>query len=165
MIDPSTLNAVKPEIDRMISTAEAHIAFIVDVMKHLTTVATGVTVLIAAFHEKFAAAAHFRWAIPISIVCLLTCIVYAVKICMIGLRHGTRLLTLRKRLFLLSVRALGIGAKVTNGKPGMNIEADELFGTEAMKDDRAIAVAFSIANWACFVGICAVAAFIVSNTH
>ena len=54
MIDPGRLNAVKQEIDRMISTAEAHTTFMVDVMKHLTTVATGVIVLFAALHEKFA---------------------------------------------------------------------------------------------------------------
>lgn len=72
----------------MLSAAEAHMAFMVDMMKHLTTVATGVTVLIAAFHEKFAPPAQLRWAIPLGVISLLISIVYAIKVCMIGLRHG-----------------------------------------------------------------------------
>lgn len=63
----------------MISTGLGHIALTVDLMKHLTTVATGVTVLLGAFHEKFAAGTHLRWAIAIAVISLLITIVYALK--------------------------------------------------------------------------------------
>lgn len=155
-LDLGKINAVKQDLEGTIASSSAFNVLIVDVAKHMTTVATGVLVLIAAFYEKFAAAAHLRLAIPVAVVALLTSIVFTLRICMLALRQASRLALLRRRLIGISTKILGVEVP---------LEAVDTIPNDAGKDDKALSVCFSIANWAFFVGVCAVGSFIVANTH
>jgi hypothetical protein len=105
-----------------------------------------------------AADIHLRWAIPVGVASLLVTILYALKICMIGLRQESRLVNLKRRMVAISARANG-GKELSSADSG-----NASTSAEAIKDDRATTVAFMVANGAFFVGIFSMGAFIISNT-
>lgn len=149
------LAGAKEDIGTLLATANAYTKTLIDVMKHLTTLATGVAVLIATFHEKFATAMYFRWVIPVAFVSLLVSIAYALKICMLALRQEGRRALVHTRFITFSLEQLGIKNPSKAPIPDMT--------TSAEKDDQAVRFASVIANVAFFVALCALGAFVLAN--
>jgi hypothetical protein len=52
-----------------------------DLMKHLTTLSSGVIVLLVTFRQQVAATTHWKALLPIAIASFVICILYAVVVC------------------------------------------------------------------------------------
>jgi hypothetical protein len=100
----TAFNLIAFVVIEMLSDPEATLATLsdqtkvfVDVMKHLTTLASGAIVLIATFIDKIENK-HWRLAIPLAIGCLLLCIISAMFSCLTLASHFDFIRDLRAAL-------------------------------------------------------------------
>ena len=93
---------------------------LIDILKHLTSLAVGTIVLMATFHEKIKGLVHVKWTLPAAIICLLLCIMYSLSTCFLTLeitksitymklttfgRHGKKQEEVRDEIMSLAERA------------------------------------------------------------
>ena len=71
---------MEPESEQLLQTLGEHTKLVVDLLKHLTTLASGAVVLIATFMDKVKPV-HLRPLIPSAIGFLLLCILSSMNGC------------------------------------------------------------------------------------
>ena len=72
---------MSPESEAVLATLSDHTKLVVDILKHLTTLATGSILLIATFIDKVKPATHYKAVLSFSIGLLLLAVLCATNAC------------------------------------------------------------------------------------
>lgn len=140
-------------LDNVLCALLEYEKFALDAFKHLTTLVTGVIVIVATFHSKVSEAKHLRWTIPIATCLLLVCLMYSLKLCMSTLQGHADITALRGHL---GVRNGGVAS----------LSGDIEKRTKRLaRQDTVVKVGLAIASWTFFGGIISLGAFIVANIY
>jgi hypothetical protein len=135
--------------DSLESMIEYYKVFI-DLLKNTTTLAAGVLVLLATFHDKLSSGAHFRWLIIGATVCFLFCILHNVT---------------------LYYNSLIIIGEYGHDKTVVKLEEDSKKILERLREtgekvgklERRMRFSFRVSHWAFVGGIICVGAFVIAN--
>ena len=135
--------------DSLDSMIEYYKIFI-DLLKNTTTLAAGVLVLLATFHDKLSSGAHFRWLVIAATVCFLFCIIHNVT---------------------LYYNSLIIIGEYGHDKSVVRLEQDgntvlarlKETGEKVGRLERRMRISFRVSHWAFVSGIMFVGAFVIFN--
>lgn len=122
----------------------------IDVVKSTTTLAAGILVLLATFHDKLSKGTHSPWLIVVAVITFLYCIVHNVTLC---------------------YNSIFIIGEYGHDKTVVRIEADKQKVLDRLREtnqkvgklERRMRVSLRVSHWCFVVGIVAIGVFVLLN--
>jgi len=122
----------------------------IDLMKHLMSLSVGTIVVVATFHDRITKNAHMAWTLPLSIICLLLCVLFAMRVCF-DLTYSAGHIT--------SIRALGLIGNPTDEQ----LQSIKKGQAQSEKREKELSRYLMGSNLTFATGVVAIAIFVLRN--